>query len=369
MGPLVSRSFLLQDWTTVRSSLATALVQDPDAWLDLDGYSDVSCWVDIAEVTPPRGGYVQLQLETAPSADDAYFVPIGPPLQIGTSAPFVQPSTTPTLVRSAKSATTNNLMRYLRWNLQASALATWDVTVRIHAIAARSPTFVPALLPGCAVWFRADLGVTLAGTAVTSWGDQSGTGDSNKNLAATGSPTYVVADTNYMNQPTMSFSGSSQYFTSGTWTTALVQENTWVIVGHRANVAAQMDAMDGATSGYGQLVAGAGSNAVIAYAGTSVVTPTNTAYSWLSPSAVLVEFNGGSTNIFVNNFSSSAATGPAGAANFRALCVGSHNPAFTPGNYWNGTIAEIIAYSGALSATSKAQLRNYLNGRYGIAIG
>ena len=124
---------MLQDWTTVRSSLTTPLVQDPDAWLDLDGYSDVSCWIDIAEVTPPRGGYVQLQLETAPSADDAYFVPIAPPLQVGTSTPFVQPSTTPSLVRSAKSATTNNLMRYLRWNLQSSVTGSWDLVFRVPA--------------------------------------------------------------------------------------------------------------------------------------------------------------------------------------------------------------------------------------------
>ena len=48
----MSRSFLLQDWTTIRSSVNAAFVQDPSEWLDLDGFSDVVCWIDVMEVTP-----------------------------------------------------------------------------------------------------------------------------------------------------------------------------------------------------------------------------------------------------------------------------------------------------------------------------
>ena len=152
----MSRSFLLQDWTTIRSSMASAFVQDPDAWLDLDGYSDVTCWIDIASVTPPRSSCVNLQLETAPSADDAYFVPIAPAVRIGTASPFVQPSSSPTLVRSAKSSVSNNLMRHLRWTAKPVGSGTWDLTFQIHAIAASSPTFVPPLITERIAWYRAD---------------------------------------------------------------------------------------------------------------------------------------------------------------------------------------------------------------------
>ncbi len=199
------RTFLLQDWTTVRSSLTTAFIQDCDAWLDLDGFSDVTLWVDIGNVTTSRGGNVQLQFQTSPSLDDANFVSLASPIGIGTAAPFVLPSSTPTVVRSALSTTTNNLMRYVRWNLQNVGTGTWDLTFRVHAIAARSTTFVPPLLGGCVIWYRGDLGITLSGTGVSQWNDQSGTNDSHKNLTGTNIPGYNSADSNYNGQPTLTF--------------------------------------------------------------------------------------------------------------------------------------------------------------------
>jgi hypothetical protein len=194
MGEDVSRSFLLQDWTTVRSSLNAPFIQDPNDWLDLAGFSDVVCWIDVAEVTALGGlfpGFLKLQLETAPSFDDAYFVPIAVPTSIGTVAPYVQPSATPTIVRSAKSTVSNNLMRFLRWKITPATSSTWDITFRIRAIAARSATFAPPLIAGCVAWYRGDLGISVSsGTSnVSTWNDQSGTNDTNKNLTAGVSPT------------------------------------------------------------------------------------------------------------------------------------------------------------------------------------
>ncbi len=37
-------------------------------------------------------------------------------------------------------------------------------------------------------------------------------------------------------------------------------------------------------------------------------------------------------------------------------------------NYWDGSLAEIIGFSGILSATQKLQLRQYLNGRYAFSL-
>lgn len=369
----MSRSFLLQDWTTIRSSLGSGvpLIQDPDGWLDLDGYSDVTCWIHIAEVTPPTSSCVNLQLQTAPSADDAYFVALAPQLSIGGTG-FTPASATPLIVRSAKTTVSNNLMRYLRWNITPAGSGTWDLTFRIHAIAARSTTFVPPLIPGCVAWYRADLGVAVnSGTSnVTGWNDQSGTNDANKNLAtASGTqPTINLADANYNGQPTINFVKlSSTYMKCGTWTTAVSQPNTWIVVGH-TSASGSDAAMDGNDPAGGQNV-GRGSGTIW----ISATTGLQWSNSWGSPAATFAEFNDIGVNhhskIYFNDFTNAKTTGVTGSVGQTSLTVASSNAALGPNYFWDGPIAEIIGYSGLLSSTSKAQLRSYLRGRYGIAIG
>ena len=366
----MSRSFLLQDWTTLRSSLNASFVQDPSDWLNLAGFSDVVCWLDVQEVTPPNGdarNFLKLQLETAPSFEDAYFLPIAPPTSVGIQAPYVQPSATPTIVRSAQSTVSNNLMRFLRWNITPSTSGAWDITFRIRSIAARSTTFVPPLIAGCVAWYRPDLGVTVSpGTSsVTNWNDQSGTNDVNKNLATGVSPTLNVSDASYMGQPTISFvRASGQYLKSGGWASPVSQPNTWLIVGNTASTSLGEAAIDANQIGGGQNIGRDGGNNVYTNAGTVFTWPN----AWSSASVALIEFNGGSSKIFFNDFTTAKATGPAGAAGQGSLSVASSNVALGAGNYWDGTIAEIIGYSGLLNATAKAQLRQYIRGRYGITV-
>ncbi len=104
----------------------------------------------------------------------------------------------------------------------------------------------------------------------------------------------------------------------------------------------------------------------------SVSTPLAVSDAWNAPGVVLAEFNGLLSNIFYNNFTTAAATGGAGSgagSSQNSLTVGASDAAWGPGSYWDGTVAEIIGYSGILSAASKSRLRNYLRGRYGLAIG
>lgn len=373
MGNVV-RTFLLQDWTTLRSSLAQPFVQDPDSWLDLDGFSDVVCWIDIAEVTPPGGttrNYLQLQIQTAPSCDDAYFVPVAAPLSVGVQAPFTMPASVPVVVRSATSTVTNNLMRYLRWSITPFGSGSWDIAFRIHAVAARSTTFVPPLLPGCVIWYRADLGVTVAaGTSnVTGWNDQSGTNDANKNLATGVSPSLVAADASYMNQPTIAFNaGIGTYLVSGIWTNLLSQPATWIVVGHTSAAGSNEVAFESNSAGsIGHNVSRTAGNDVQIKAPNAVTTASMP--QWTNPSVLLGEFNGAASNVYFNNFTTAVATGPSGGNSTNSLTVGSSDHAIAIGNFWGGTLAEIIGYTGLLTATSKAQLRNYLRGRYGLAIG
>ena len=64
VGPLVSRTFLLQDWTTVRSSLATPITQSEFARLDMSGFLDLTTWLQVSEIS---AGNYYCAFQTSPT--------------------------------------------------------------------------------------------------------------------------------------------------------------------------------------------------------------------------------------------------------------------------------------------------------------
>ena len=89
---------------------------------------------------------------------------------------------------------------------------------------------------------------------------------------------------------------------------------------------------------------------------------------WGSPSALLFEWNGSSSNIYLGNFQGPLASGTIGAGSMDSLCLGSHSQAFGGGSNWDGPIAEIIVYNRVLGNLEKKQLASYLNARYLLGI-
>ena len=76
------------------------------------------------------------------------------------------------------------------------------------------------------VWYDANQGVSLSGTAVTQWDDQSGYGNHATPPASTNQPAYVVSGTN--GYPIITFDGSSDYLTAPD--AASLDLTTWTIV-------------------------------------------------------------------------------------------------------------------------------------------
>ena len=124
--------------------------------------------------------------------------------------------------------------------------------------------------------------------------------------------------------------------------------------------------MDGDTNGAGMAVFANTNSSISATAGTTLST--STSFPWTSPSGLLVEVNGANSNLYVNNFTSAAATGAMGANGFNSITLGAHSIFFGGGSNWIGTIAEVITYNSVLSSGSKTKLRQYLNARYGLSI-
>jgi hypothetical protein len=344
---------MLQSWTTVRGTNAATVIQDEADWVDLNGFADAGLWLDVSSFAV--GQTVTLSIETSATHDESGFRAAMQPTVLTVTS-------TPLLLKTARTPTLGPMARWMRWKITGTGA--WDATFRIRGAAGRSSFWQPTQLTGCSLWLRADLGVSLSAGSVTAWADQSGV-DNTKNLSATGSPTLVNSDAKYAGNPTITLSGTGQYFTSGIWAASVSQPMTWVLVGHRSGGAASQYFMDGNSAGFGLSVFGDNTNAITASAGVNLTSGTGN--PWTSPSALMVEDNGVASTLSLNGVQ--LVSGNAGAVGFNSMTLGAHSIFFGGGNLWAGTIAEVIMFNKLLATNEKSQLRRYLNGRYGSTVG
>lgn len=88
-----------------------------------------------------------------------------------------------------------------------------------------SSTFSPAKLQGIQAWYRSDLGITLNGSTVSAWGDQSGNGRHLIQNTAANQPTYVASVAGLAGRPALSFDASGDVLATAT-AFALPREHT-----------------------------------------------------------------------------------------------------------------------------------------------
>jgi hypothetical protein len=236
-----------------------------------------------------------------------------------------------------------------------------------HRRAGTGAQFLPTQLAGCVLWLRADLGITI-GTGVSAWADQSGTGDSNKNVTqGTGSqqPTRNAVDAAYNNQTTLSFSSAAnQFLSSGTWASSLSPPFTFFIVGNDDGTATEQlycDQKQGAANETSFYNPSGGFYGAI-HAGGSFVS-TLAVSNAKRVAAVVVN---GASSVMYCNARTSIGTGTLGAGSLVGVTMG----ASVANTLWiNGKIAEAIYYNTAFAPGQVAQIFAYAGARYGITIG
>jgi hypothetical protein len=261
------------------------------------------------------------------------------------------------------------LSRYLRWQA-TSVSGNWSANFRIRVALNPENQFVPTDLGGCVLWLRGDLGVVNPAGGVQQWSDQSPSNDTNKNLVQNTSANQPVTTT-LGGRPALGLSSASGTFmTSGLWASVLLQPSTWLFVANNTNAgAAAQYLMDGDDTAHGQAVTyvpSATSVSIFAAGGSFSATA-----SWASASALLGEWNGSSSNIYFNNFTTPTASGSVtgGTSGGQgSMTFGMHSDAFGGGDNWDGAVAEVIAFNRILAASDKARLRSYINGRYGLGV-
>ena len=364
----MSRTFLLQDWVTIRGNAASALsvTQDEERWLDLDGFSDAAVWIDVAEVTPPGGvntSSLQLAIETAAVCDEAYFGAMTPPVLLGTAAPFYQASATPIVTRSLKSVSTSNLARYVRWKITPSTTGLWDRTFRARVVGTRSSAFVPTHLGGCILWLRADLGATVTSSGtVSGWADQSGSGDANRNVsqgASASQPNYTLSDPNYNGQPSIN-SGTSRYLTSGAWSTSYAQPTTIYYCGLLTSGSRMFDGQIG--SGVRQCVQDQSGKCALFSGSAELSSTQNSAVRGVACAI----FNGASSAFYFSSAENNTFSGNPGASNINTLGIFATQDGLGPST--NAEMTELVIFSGAHTLAQRRRMFLYLGSRYAQVI-
>jgi hypothetical protein len=224
--------------------------------------------------------------------------------------------------------------------------------------------FTPTNITGCELWLRADLGITSSSGNVSQWSDQSGTGDSNKNVSSSGAacPTYNTIDPTYNNQSILSFDESnSQQMTSGTWAYPLSSPYTVFVVGNSTIPETNPCSFDIYQSGNRLSFIIEDTGNTLVYNGGGAISG-----NWENPNIVASTVNGASSNAWFSQLTAGSSN-TSGNPIMTGTIIGNANT--SPSQNWNGKIAEVIVYNSILSTQDFNTVMNYLGKRYGITIG
>jgi len=245
--------------------------------------------------------------------------------------------------------------------------------------------FAPNALQGLSLWLKADAGVTLSGSDVTAWADQSESGFSaNGNVTNGINPTLVSNVKNgkpilrfgNSNNPTILRTAPTTFGNNGEFTIFTVHKydntnNTWAELiskgdlataeGSQFAISPRFISSDPTTSAFG--VMGSDYNWSFLYQ-----EPASTSWSIVCG---IQSITNNSQKYFVNGSlaSESASVSAINQLNI-AIGIGNGGSDSTPWSAeyggFKGDLAEVIFYNRALTISERQQVEAYLNAKYNI---
>jgi hypothetical protein len=205
--------------------------------------------------------------------------------------------------------------------------------------------FTPASIPGITFWLRADAITGLSdGTPVASWADVSGNNRNATQVTEANKPLYKTGILN--NLPVLRFDGSNDILTLASHTL----QSLFIVSRY---------ALAGTFPTYKGLFDRGTNSAYLILTETSVTTIINVAAAYNNTWR-----NGDQTNNLypINNWSILSVVSPGAITDSWEI----GNDLTAAGRAWNGDIAEVIGYSGALTNDQRVAVQNYLNAKYSI---
>jgi hypothetical protein len=233
--------------------------------------------------------------------------------------------------------------------------------------------FNPSFIPSLTSWFRADLGMTLSGSDVVTWIDQSGAGIQPSLSPLIASPQYEASGINGL--PDLTFVAASSQSLVGT--NALLGTTGVTLFGIFRTTSAGVHCIWGMQYNAYHYAIFLNVNSVTAgqlwfYDGNAdhVISPAT--YNDGAPHCFVSTYDSGSGDmkLYVDNGSTPVVTGTGSgtiqntAGDLNA--IGSSTGASANDRYFSGSIAEVGSYSAALASVNVAKLMSYLKTRAGI---
>jgi hypothetical protein len=252
-------------------------------------------------------------------------------------------------------------------------------SVSLPASASGTPTAVPT--SGLALWLRADAGVTTDGSGnVSAWADQSPNGNNAVQSSSGDRPTPVSSEIN--GEPVVRFNGSTDYLT--------VPDNSSLDISNVTIIAVYQvpDASDGtwivnkpystsSTWSSPFLAYGLGIGISSGIQGLQVTTSgtrTQILSSFVVPATTPMLLTGiydGTTMSLYNQgvlnvTASKSGDIDLGGSSGKDLCIGMRS-SYSPGEYNQADLAELLIYNRALTASEQMQAELYLADKYNLA--
>lgn len=233
-------------------------------------------------------------------------------------------------------------------------------------ILAQASTFVdPRSVSGCIFWVRADLGITLNGSNVSAWADQTASGMNLVQATASSQPAYNASGGGN-NQAYIAFPNQTKQrlaAASGTGIQSLwvVMRSIWpgaavVVIAYEAGVTVgDVSALATSTTGTVQLNNGASGEATVFFNQNTDVT------------ILAYDANSDQNNTFlaVNNGTHQAGTGDgSGGLDLGPPGCGSND--IVSAHSQDCWIYEMAGYNRKVNATDSANLQTYAHTRYGL---
>ncbi len=205
--------------------------------------------------------------------------------------------------------------------------------------------------------------LTLVGSKISVWNDQSGSGDPNKNATqATDAnrPTLVSSDANFNGAPSASFPTTAQLMATGVWAAALPEPYMQFVVAMKTNNLASTYLLNSLGNPGG--IFSVASNVEITDQAHTLASGVGIV---MTPGIIVAVRNGASSSIAVRQ-NTPQASGNGGSGTITGLTLGN----FAGGGFGAvGSIARIIVASGVVSTANIAAVTAILALKYGLVQG
>lgn len=217
---------------------------------------------------------------------------------------------------------------------------------------------IPLQFSGLEAWFRSDRGITLNGSDVSTWADQSGNGNDLSQGSDSKQPLFNAIDSNFNGRPSLTFDGIDDFLRSADFASGdLAQPNTIFAVYKFADNTGTQVLYDGLLTTERQSIVTVGTQAIIHGGADQNIHTEDT-----DPHILLSLYNGASSNTWQDG----ANTTPGGSVGTEPM------GGLTLGALFNDTVpaacevVEFLIYDGSLTDTEKNLVANYLADKYGI---